>query len=90
MKKLIKRGFAALLALTLALGMSVSAFAVDEPAEAKAVAEKDYQLTNPGYESPAETFQFTVEKESVTDATDVNGKPLTKDAMPDLTITDVS
>lgn len=27
MKKLIKRGFAALLALTLALGMSVSAFA---------------------------------------------------------------
>ena len=29
MKKLIKRGFAALLALTLALGMSVSAFAAD-------------------------------------------------------------
>ena len=30
MKKLIKRGFAALLALTLALGMSVSAFAAED------------------------------------------------------------
>lgn len=52
MKKLIKRGFAALLALTLALGMSVSAFAVD----GTAVAKKDYQLTNPGTTSPKETF----------------------------------
>lgn len=45
MKKLIKRGFAALLALTLALGMSVSAFAVEGTADTKtAVAKKDYQL----------------------------------------------
>lgn len=41
MKKLIKRGFAALLALTLALGMSVSAFAAEGPAATEpAVAEK--------------------------------------------------
>ena len=36
MKKLIKRGFAALLALTLALGMSVSAFAAEGTADTKA------------------------------------------------------
>ena len=86
MKKLIKRGFAALLALTLALGMSVSAFAVD----GTAVAKKDYRLTNSGTTSPAETFQFTVEKVDVTDATKTDGTPLTKDDMPDLTIADVS
>ena len=91
MKKLIKRGFAALLALTLALGMSVSAFAVDGPAATEpAVAEKDYQLTNKGYESPAETFQFTVEKQSVTDATNSDGTAVTEEQMPNLTITDVS
>ena len=92
MKKLIKRGFAALLALTLALGMSVSAFAVDETAEAKAVAEKDYQLANAkySYESPAETFQFTVAKASVTDATNSDGTAVTREQMPDLTIEDVS
>ena len=86
MKKLIKHGFAALLALTLALGMSVSAFAVD----GAAVAKKDYRLTNSGTTSPAETFQFTVEKVGVTDATKTDGTPLTKDDMPDLTIADVS
>lgn len=57
MKKLIKRGFAALLALTLALGMSVSAFAIEGTTDtATAVAKKDYQLTNPDTTSPAETF----------------------------------
>ena len=55
MKKLIKRGFAALLALTLALGMSVSAFAVEGTADTKtAVAKKDYQQINPNTTSPAE------------------------------------
>ena len=87
MKKLIKRGFAALLALTLALGMSVSAFAADAGTQ---VAKKDYRLTNSGTTSPAETFQFTVEKVGVTDATKTDGTPLTKDDMPDLTIADVS
>lgn len=63
MKKLIKRGFAALLALTLALGMSVSAFAAEGPAATEpAVAEKDYRLTNSdnNSKSPAEEFQFPV------------------------------
>ena len=85
MKKLIKRGFAALLALTLALGMSVSAFAVEGPAATEpAVAEKDYRLTNDKTTSPEETFQFTVTKVGVTDATDEHGD------MPNLTITPVS
>ena len=87
MKKLIKHGFAALLELTLALGMSVSAFAADAGTQ---VAKKDYRLTNSGTTSPAETFQFTVEKVGVTDATKTDGTPLTKDDMPDLTIADVS
>ncbi len=67
MKKLIKRGFAALLALTLALGMSVSAFAVEGTADTKtAVAKKDYQQINPNTTSPAEDFHFTVEKVGAT------------------------
>lgn len=90
MKKLIKRGFAALLALTLALGMSVSAFAVDGPADTKAaVVRKEYQRTNTDTTSPAETFTFTAEAEKVTDATKVDGTPLTKDDMPELTIAPV-
>lgn len=83
MKKLIKRGFAALLALTLALGMSVSAFAAD----GTAVAEKDYQLTNPDTTSPEETFTFTAEAANVTDATNSDGTAVTKEQMPHLTIT---
>ena len=86
MKKLIKRGFAALLALTLALGMSVSAFAAD----GTAVAKKDYQLTNPGTTSPEETFHFTVTKVGVTDATNPDGTAVTTEQMPDLTITAVT
>lgn len=82
MKKLIKRGFAALLALTLALGMSVSAFA----AAGEPTVKKDYQLTNAGTTSPEETFQFTVEKVGVTDGTKADGSPLTEDDMPNLTI----
>ncbi len=85
MKKLIKRGFAALLALTLALGMSVSAFAAD----GTAVAKKDYQLTNSDTksESPEETFTFTAEAANVTDANNPNGSAVTTDQMPNLTIT---
>lgn len=91
MKKLIKRGFAALLALTLALGMSVSAFAAEgTTATEPAVAEKDYRLTNPNTTSPEETFQFTVTKVGVTDATDEHGNKLTEADMPNLTITPVS
>ena len=88
MKKLIKRGFAALLALTLALGMSVSAFAVEGTADTKtAVAKKDYQQINPNTTSPAEDFHFTVEKVGATDATNPDGTAVTLDQMPNLTIT---
>ena len=91
MKKLIKRGFAALLALTLALGMSVSAFAVEGTADTKtAVAKKDYQQINPNTTSPAEDFHFTVEKVGATDATNPDGTAVTLDQMPNLTITPVS
>ncbi len=92
MKKLIKRGFAALLALTLALGMSVSAFAVEGTADTKpAVAKKDYRLTNPNTTSPEEDLPVYCEKVGVTDATD----PARQYAdpgpdMPNLTITPVS
>lgn len=85
MNKFVKRGCTVLLALTLALGMSVSAFAAGEP-----TVKKDYQLTNAGTTSPEETFQFTVEKVGVTDGTKADGSPLTKDDMPNLTIEDVS
>lgn len=91
MKKLIKRGFAALLALTLALGMSVSAFAIEGTADTKtAVAKKDYQLTNPDTTSPAETFTFTATAKEVTDATNPDGTAVTTEQMPNLTITPVS
>ena len=93
MKKLIKRGFAALLALTLALGMSVSAFAVEGTADTKtAVAKKDYQLTHTdnNSESPAEDFHFTAKATNVTDANNPDGSAVTLDQVPNLTITDVS
>ena len=93
MKKLIKRGFAALLALTLALGMSVSAFAVEGTADTKtAVAKKDYQLTHTdnNSESPAEDFHFTATATDVTDANNPDGSEVTLDQVPNLTITDVS
>lgn len=89
MKKLIKRGFAALLALTLALGMSVSAFAADEAAAAApAVTKKDYQLTNSDTQSksPEETFTFTAEAAKVTDANNPDGSAVTTAQMPKLTI----
>ena len=91
MKKLVKRGFAALLALTLALGMSVSAFALDGTAAAGiAIAKKDYQRTNINTTSPKETFQFTVDKVSVTDANNPDGSAVTLDQMPSLTIDPIS
>lgn len=93
MKKLIKRGFAALLALTLALGMSVSAFAVEGTTDtATAVAKKDYQLTHTdnNSESPAEDFHFTAEAVGATDANNPDGSAVTKEQMPHLTITPVS
>lgn len=85
MNKFVKRGCTVLLALTLALGMSVSAFAAGEP-----MVKKDYQLANAGTTSPGEIFQFTVEKVGVTDGTKADGSPLTEDDMPNLTIADAT
>lgn len=85
MNKFVKRGCTVLLALTLALGMSVSAFAAGEP-----TVKKDYQLTNAGTTSPEETFQFTVQKVGVTDGTKADGSPLTTEDMPALTIADAT
>ena len=82
MNKYLKRGFTGLLALTLAAGMSVPAFAADTDAAVK----KDYRLTNAGTVSPAERFGFVVEKVSVTEGTRADGSALTLDDMPALSI----
>lgn len=83
MNKFVKRGCTVLLALTLALGMSVSAFAAGEP-----TVKKDYKLANAGTTSPEETFKFTVTADSMTEAYDENGDLLTTEDMPALTIAD--
>lgn len=83
MNKFVKRGCTVLLALTLALGMSVSAFAADTT---DAAVQKIYRAANSGTTSPAETFTFKVDKVSVTDGTKADGSPLTEADMPELTI----
>lgn len=71
--KRVKRIFACLLALTMMFGLSVTAFAdqtvgkVQKPANGGTVIfEKEYKLVGDGI-SPAETFQFTIEKAGVKD-----------------------
>lgn len=85
MNKFVKRGCTVLLALTLALGMSVSAFAAGEPT-GEPMVKKDYQLTNAGTTSPDETFTFEVNAKSVTEAFDKDGNVLGVDDMPALSI----
>ncbi len=88
MNKFVKRGCTVLLALTLALGMSVSAFAADTT---DAAVQKIYRAANSGTTSPAETFTFKVEKVGVTDGTKADGvTPLDKSDMPELTISDAA
>ena len=84
MNKFVKRGCTVLLALTLALGMSVSAFAAD--AASTATMQKNYKVTNGGTTTPAEAFTFTAKAVSVTDGTKTDGTPLTVADMPALTI----
>lgn len=81
MNKFVKRGCTVLLALTLALGMSVSAFAAGEP-----TVKKDYKLANAGTTSPEETFTFEVKAKSMTEAFDEDGNVLDVNDMPALTI----
>lgn len=68
MKKLLS----IMLALVVVLGMSSVSFAdVDTNTDMSTVTiTKDYQVTNAGTTSPAETFTFTIDKVSVTDAAD--------------------
>ena len=69
--KRVKRLFACLLALTMILGLSATAFAdqttgkVQKPANGGTVTfEKEYKLVGEGI-SPAETFEFTIEKAGI-------------------------
>ena len=69
--KRVKRLFACLLALTMMLGLSATAFAdqtagkVQKPANGGTVTfEKEYKLVGDGI-SPAETFEFTITKAGV-------------------------
>lgn len=66
----MKKFLSILLALTLLLALGATAFAEDVQYEdMKTVTiTKSYELTNPGMDSPAETFNFTIERTSVTDA----------------------
>ena len=66
------------LAVSLAMGVNLMpAFAADDVNCPPAVRDmetvtitKNYELTNPGTTSPAETFAFTIERDDVTDAAD--------------------
>ena len=77
-----------ILALTLVMGMSTVAFAAEDPAvntntDMETITiTKDYEETNTGTTSPAETFNFTIENASVTDA----ASGITKENMPEATI----
>ena len=93
----MKKLFSILLSFAMVLGMGSVALAdgeVETPGKTKEVLEdvnsititKKYQLTNEGTSSPEETFNFTIERTSVTDA----GVGITKDTMPIATISDVS
>lgn len=78
----MKKTISILLALVLILSLSVSAFAETEKYEdvSKVTITKNYIIT--GGQSPAETFKFTIEAVSVTDAKE----GVTKDNMPMPTI----
>ena len=75
------------LAAVLTLGLSVTAFAAEEPTDMTSVTiTKTYSAKNEGTTSPAETFAFTIENTSVTDA----ATGVTKDSMPTPTIDNVT
>lgn len=81
--KRVKRLFACLLALTMMLGLSATAFAeqatgqVQTPTNGEVKFEKEYKLEGVG-DSPAETFSFHVEVTNVTDASDAAERNLPK------------
>lgn len=72
-----------LLALAMVMGMGTTALAAPDPADMTTITiTKDYEAANPGTTSPAETFQFTIERTSVSDA----AEGVTKENMPIPTI----
>lgn len=85
----MKRVMSILLALVMALSLTTGALAVgDGPSTyedtSTVTITKEYNVTNEGTTSPAETFQFKIERESVSDAAD----GITKENMPMPTITE--
>lgn len=79
----MKKFISIVLVLTLVLSLGITSFAQGETPvnedEATVVIKKEYKLTNPGTLSPAETFNFTIERTSVTDAgvgIDANNMPI--------------
>lgn len=70
---MMKKNLALLLSLILVLSLGMTAFAetTEEttPSDMETVTiTKNYELTNPGSVSPAETFAFTIERTAVSDA----------------------
>lgn len=88
----VEKLLAGVLSISLAMGVSVMpAFAAqvqDSPYEdmSRVYLTKNYELANEGTISPAETFEFTIERDSVTDA----GDNVTPENMPLPTIGDVT
>ena len=88
----VEKLLAGVLSISLAMGVNVmpafAAQAQDSPYEdmSRVYLTKNYELTNTGTISPAETFEFTIERDSVTDA----GDDVTPENMPLPTIGDVT
>ena len=88
----VEKLLAGVLSISLAMGVNVMpAFAAqvqDSPYEdmSRVYLTKNYELTNEGTISPAETFEFTIERDNVTDA----GDNVTPENMPLPTIGDVT
>ena len=80
----VEKLLAGVLSISLAMGVNVmpafAAQAQDSPYEdmSRVYLTKNYELANEGTISPAETFEFTIERDSVTDA----GDDVTPENMP--------
>ena len=84
MKKILSIMFAIILALSMGTVALADEGKYDDMSTVTIT--KDYILTNPGTISPAETFTFSVENDSVTDA----AEGVTKENMPTPTIGSIS
>lgn len=66
----VEKLLAGVLSISLAMGVNVMPAFADYEDMDHVVIYKNYELTNPGTTSPAETFEFTIERDDVTDADD--------------------